>query len=84
MEASWAILLGGLGGLPGPSLKPSWGGWTRWRPPGICRGADRASGRGGCARNEVRPRGRGSLRRLLKPYQTAFGILPRLDVPGGT
>ena len=26
----------------------------------------------------------GSLRRLQKPYQTALGILARLNVPGGT
>ena len=31
----------------------------------------------------ARKRG-GALRRLQKPYQTALGILPRLDVPGGT
>ena len=28
--------------------------------------------------------GGGSLRRLQKPYQTALGILARLNVPGGT
>ena len=46
--------LGGFGGLPGPSWEPSWAFWTPWRAPGACLGADRASGRVGDARNEVR------------------------------
>ena len=29
-------------------------------------------------------KGGGALRRLQKPYQTALGILARLNVPGGT
>ena len=76
--------LGGFGGLPGPSWKPSWASWTPWRAPGTCLGADRASGRSGGARGRVRSGGGGALRRLQKPYQTALGILARLNVPGGT
>ena len=76
--------LGSFGGLPGPSWKPSWASWTPWRAPGTCLGADRASGRGGGARSWTRPGGGEPLRRLQKPYQTALGILARLNVPGGT
>ena len=43
-------------------------------PPVI--GAIHAGGRG--------PGGGGPLERLQKPYQTALGILTRLNVPGGT
>ena len=42
--------LGGFGGLPGPSWKPSCGFGTHWRAPGTCLGAGRASGRRGGAR----------------------------------
>ena len=76
--------LGGFGGLPGPSWKPSRAFWAPWRAPGTCLGADRASKRGGGACGEVRAGGGGPLRRLQKPYQTALGILARLNVPGGT
>ena len=75
--------LGGFGGLPGPSWRPSWGFGTPWRAPGTCLGADRASGRGGDARDGVLTGG-GALRRLQKPYQTALGILARLNVRGCT
>ena len=76
--------LGGFGGLPGPSWKPSWASWTPWRAPGTCLGANKASGRGGGARRPALPGRGGPLRRLQKPYQTALGILARLNVPGGT
>ena len=76
--------LGGFGGLPGPSWQPSWASWANWRAPGACLGADRAPGRGGGSCNWTRAGGGGSLRRLQKPYQTALGILARLNVPGGT
>ena len=76
--------LGGFGGLRGPSWKPSWASWTPWRAPRTCLSADRASKRGGDACRSVRPRRWGPLRRLQKPYQTALGILARLNVPGGT
>ena len=76
--------LGGLCGLRDPSWKPSWASWTPWRAPGTCLGADRASGRGGDACDSQRVEGGVALRRLQNPCQTALGILPRLNVPGGT
>ena len=83
LELSWAVLeacravlvalvafLGRLGSLG----EPQGGAMAAQGPPGV--GGMRAVKRG--------PEGGGSLRRLQKPCQTALGILPRLNVPGGT
>ena len=76
LEACWAILaalvalLGRLGSLG----EPQDGVMAAQGPPGV--GVVHAMA---CCQ-----RGGWSFRRLQKPCQTALGILPRLNVPGGT
>ena len=69
--------LGGLGGFPGLSWKP-------WRAPGRRHGRPGPSGVGVVHAGGRCRRGRWPLRKLQRPCQTALGILPRLNVPGGT
>ena len=61
-------------GLLGSLGEPQGGAMAAQGPPKV--GAVQSSKRV--------PEAEGSLRRLEKPCQAALGILPRLNVPGGT